>query len=130
MVLKNNAAQFDGPINFKYFAALENTLKAYPDLKMLVLNSPSRRIPTARGLVSLIGEEKLATHVDTLCTSASKFAIIAGQSRTLSGSAQLGFHGYKLNGSIVSLNIAEEEARDRAFFIANGLSQNFAQRAF
>ena len=128
--LNNNAAQLDGPINFKCFAALEHTLKAYPDLKMLVLNSPGGRIPAARGLVRLIGEAKLATHVDTLCASACTLAFIAGQSRTLSRSAQLGFHGYKLNSSIVTLNIAEEKARDRAFFIANGLSQNFAQRAF
>ncbi|GEM_PF-4250705 len=99
LVLNNNAAQLDGPNNFKCFAGLENTLKAYPDLKMHVLNSPSGRIPAAKGLVSLIGEAKLATHMDTLCASASKLAFIAGQSRTLYGSAQLGFHGYKLNSN-------------------------------
>lgn len=130
LLVHSNSAYLSGPIDFTSFVALENTLKAHPDLDTLVLDSLGGRIPAARGLVRLVQEAGLNTHVEGLCASACALAFLAGQKRTLGQAGQLGFHGYRLISTVATLDISEEESRDAAFFARSGVSGTFTQRAF
>lgn len=130
LTVQGNVALLDGPIDFTSYEALKNTLAASPNLTAITLESPGGRIPAARGLARLVREARLDTHVEQLCASACTLVFIAGQKRSLSPGAQLGFHGYRLISTVATLDIAKEEARDHAFYVQNGVSQSFAARAF
>ncbi len=126
----DGVAVISGDITFDTFNSLQKTLAANDDLHTLSLNSGGGRIAAARGVARLVREKRLMTHVDSLCASACILVLAAGQSRTASLDARIGFHGYRLLSEVVTLNVAEEEARDRAQLRSYGISETFLNRAF
>lgn len=77
-------------------------------------------------------ERNLDTHIVTHCYSACAIAFLAGERRTMSDNAELGFHQYKLEAGYESvvINVDDELERDRQFFARRGLSDEFVQQVF
>lgn len=51
--------------------------------------------------------------LQSLCASARVLVLSAGQLRSAAPGARIGFHGYRLLGPVATVDVAEEEARDR-----------------
>ncbi|MGB7318198.1 MAG: hypothetical protein WBC85_09555 [Planktotalea sp.] len=119
-----------GELTFRSFGALQATLRAYPEINTLALNSPGGRIHAARGLARLVQESELATHVSDTCASACTLPFLAGSVRTMARDAKIGFHGYRLLSTIETLDVEQEEAKDMAAFRAAGVSEGFLKIAF
>ncbi|SEV91669.1 hypothetical protein SAMN05444851_0300 [Aliiroseovarius sediminilitoris] len=96
------------------------------------LDSSGGNIFEARGLAKLITSARLDTHVEENCSSACTIVFIAGATRTADPDAQLGFHGYALMDAakLPQFDIAEEQERDRLFFVQQGVSDEFAARIY
>ncbi len=122
-------AYLTGPIDFDTYEAMKKTLTLSPPPTVLQLNSSGGRIGAARGVARLVREAGLATHVDGTCASACTLIFAAGPRRTMSGNARIGFHGYRLNSNVATLNASEEQDRDKAAFIAQGVDATFLDRA-
>lgn len=123
-------AVLEGPISFAMSTALAKALVENPRLKRLVLQSDGGRVFAARAIVHLVHQYGLSTHVDGSCASACTLIFMAGQSRSLSEGATLGFHGYRQHVYVETVRPDEEEAKDRAAFLAQGISADFAAQVF
>ncbi len=121
-----------GGISLDMNTRLKATLKATPTARVLVLNSEGGNIFAGRAMAITITNAQLATRVDHLCYSACTIAFIAGTSHRLGKDAELGFHGYAFDTAhrVQTLDVAEQEARDRAFFSNQGVSDAFLEKAF
>ena len=119
-----------GPLDFDSFNAVQAALDATHEIHAITLSSNGGRIPAARGVARLIRENGLSTHVDDTCASACTLAFIAGHRRTIAPEARIGFHGYRLLSMIDTIDAAQEQARDAAGFIAQGVCADFVARAF
>ncbi len=124
------SAHLDEDINFNTYASMQATLQAHPDLQRLTLDSRGGRIAAARGIARLVREAKLDTHVSDICTSACTLIFAAGQNRTMSKQARVGFHGYRLISYVETLNTTDEQDRDKATFIEQGVKSDFIDRAY
>jgi len=123
-------AILEGPIDFAMFTALEAALEDNPGLKLLELNSGGGRIFAARAIARLVTEHRLNTRVHETCASACTLVFIAGEHRLMSPEARLGFHGYRVDGYLKSVIPEEEEAKDRAAFLAQGINESFVASVF
>ena len=124
------AIALSGPITFEMFAAFEVALAENPQIRQVVLNSEGGRVFAARGLARLIREAGLGTHVDVLCASACTLAFMAGDTRTMTATARLGFHGYRNLSPIKTLDDRAEERVDRDAFLAAGVAPDFVAAMF
>lgn len=122
----------DGPLDYGLNSALAAVLVEHPEVRTVVLASDGGLIFAARAIALRIRERDLATRVDRTCSSACTIAFMAGGSRTLGPQGRLGFHRYRIASSF-GLQIVDpdaELARDRAFFLRQGVSAGFLERAF
>lgn len=127
----NGAARLEGMIDFAHYAALKSLLeKDAHGVRVVHLNSTGGRIPAARGIARLIREAGLDTHVSGTCASACTIIFIAGNARTIQPDGRIGFHGYRLLSTIATVDVAEEERKDRAAFLAKGVTATFLERAY
>ena len=122
----------DGPLDYAMDTALVSVLAEHPKARTVVLSSDGGLIFAARAVALHIRERNLATRVDRTCSSACTIAFMAGVSRTLGPQGRLGFHRYRIASSfgVQIVNPDEEIARDRAFFLRQGVSEAFLARAF
>jgi len=122
----------EGNLDWELFGAFEKTLQDNPDIKNVRLGSVGGYVFVARAMALMILEKKMNTHVETHCYSACTVAFLAGQRRTMSASAELGFHQYKLEKSNTPalIDVSKELERDREFFAEQGLSDGFIQQVF
>ncbi|MFN4172553.1 MAG: hypothetical protein ACK4GW_12450 [Pseudorhodobacter sp.] len=125
-----NVVIFSGPIDLAAFAALEETLRHSPGLRILRLTSEGGNVPAARGMARLVAETGLATEAAGLCASACTRVFIEGAPRRLRPGARLGFHGWRLAFEVPHFDARAEEARDLAAFAARGVDTGFLERAF
>lgn len=130
VVLVPTYAVLSGPIDFVMFDALEAALGAHPEIRRVVFDSDGGRVFAARSIARIIREHGVDTHVDGICASACTLAFIAGKSRSMAAAARIGFHRYADDGYGGIINTQEEEAKDRATFLAAGVSAEFAGRMF
>jgi hypothetical protein len=67
-----------------------------------------------------------------MCYSACTIAFIAGKPHGLGRDGKLGFHGYAFDTEhrVQTLNVRQEEVRDRAFFASQGVREAFLEKAF
>lgn len=119
-----------GDIDFVMFDALEDALAEHETLKRVALDSHGGRVFAARAIARLVRENKLDTHVEGMCASACTLVYIAGQTRSLGPSGRLGFHGYASQSNIQVNDATQEEAKDRATFLARGVSAAFVDKMF
>ncbi|MEM7439022.1 MAG: hypothetical protein AAF393_05430 [Pseudomonadota bacterium] len=101
-------------------------------VKRVEVQSNGGNVPAARVLASRILDAGLSTHAIGDCLSACTLVFAAGARRTLAPGARLGFHGYAISGRMRTntSDIAAEEARDRAFLVARGVSEEFVAQAY
>jgi len=115
-----------GALEFGLTRNLESLLQSQPDIRTLLLNSPGGYIGEARGVMRLIREYTLSTHVDHECFSACTLLFVSSAKRTIGPQAQLGFHQYSMlpgyNTPWVDL--------DRELMQAQGVAPWFIDRAY
>lgn len=119
-----------GPLSFDMFEGFRAAMAAHPDLTRVVLDSHGGRVYAARAMAGLIRDRGMHTQVRDICASACTLLFIAGARRSLAPGGRLGFHGYATKSRFRLTDKAEEEARDRATFLAHGVSADFVERMF
>ncbi|MCP5038180.1 MAG: hypothetical protein GY945_11350 [Rhodobacteraceae bacterium] len=130
LVLVPTYAVLHGPVSFPMFTALEKALTENSELARLVLHSDGGRVFAARAIARLVRDYGLATHVEDTCASACTLIFIAGYNRSMGPDARLGFHGYQQTVYVETVSLDEEEAKDRAAFLAQGVSEDFVDQIF
>lgn len=128
--IDGDTAYLDGPIDFDTYEAMQTTLSSDTPPATLELHSKGGRIGAARGIARLVREAGLNTHVTATCASACALVFAAGQVRTKTPEARIGFHGYRLNSNVVTVSAADEATRDRADLEARGISADFLIKAY
>ncbi|SHJ01644.1 hypothetical protein SAMN05444000_104175 [Shimia gijangensis] len=125
-----NYILLSGPINFGMFDALKAAIEQHSNTKAIHLASDGGRVFAARAIARLVRENSLQTHVDGTCASACTLIFVASPSRSLGATGRLGFHGYSNVSQVQLVDIAEEEATDRASFTMMGIADSFVDKAF
>lgn len=113
----------------KSFAA---QLDQHSQVRTIVLNSAGGNIYEARGLSKLIRSRGLNTLVEVLCSSACTTAFIGGHHRSMSKTAQIGFHQYRIDAdyTVYNANPEAEQERDRALYAQSKVTAWFLDRMF
>lgn len=121
-----------GSIELNVTRNLAALLERARHAKTLVLDSPGGNAYEARGVARLVRERGLDTHVAGDCFSVCTLAFAAGATRTLGPAGRLGFHQYGLDADyqVPFVDIAGEQAADRAFLGSRGVAEAFLARVF
>ena len=132
VISRDGTMRVDGNLDWELYGAFEHTLDSYPNIRSIHLGSTGGYVFVARAMAKKILERNLDTHIHTHCYSACAIAFLAGERRTMSDNAELGFHQYKLEAGYESvvINVDDELERDRQFFARRGLSDEFVQQVF
>lgn len=111
---------------------LEHQLRAYPDVKQIILASTGGNIYEARGLSNTIRQNGLNTLVMSECSSACTTVFIGGIKRRLASGGRLGFHQYRIDADYAVLKAAplREQDQDRAIFLQAGVAPWFLDIMF
>ena len=96
----------------------------------IILDSEGGQIYEGRGLARVIREHGLRTFSLDHCLSSCTTAFIAGTKRTLGVNARLGFHQYITYSIIPSVDVDNEQAKDMAIFVKQGVSPLFLEKMF
>lgn len=122
----------DGSFERGMTEALTAALSRNPKVTRVVLSSKGGVIFEGRGVGHVIAERGLDSHIAGPCHSACARAFIAGQVRTMSPGAELGFHRYRLDAAypVPFVDVDTEQDRDRQYFRAQGVSESFLSRMF
>lgn len=110
--------------------AVTELLDEHPQARGIILDSGGGQIYEGRGLARVIRERSLATYTLIECASACATAFLAGRERILGAGARLGFHQYRAHTVLPAFDIAEEQAKDRALFEAQGIAAEFLDHIF
>ncbi|MDF1778564.1 MAG: hypothetical protein P1V13_21270 [Rhizobiaceae bacterium] len=123
---------FNGTISLGSSKALQRMLDNNPNVAQLLLQSDGGNIYEARGMAAIIMQRQLNTRAEQECSSACTIVFMAGLKRTLGQRGKLGFHGYRLdtNTFIPNVDIAEEQEKDRQYFLARQISDPFVDRIY
>ena len=129
---KNTWVFVGGIFDHGLTAELVAVLTRFPEVSALVLESDGGQIYEARGVAQAALERSLDTYVFGLCKSACTTAFLAGKTRYIGPRGVLGFHRYHLQGRNEHpfVNIAEEQERDRQFYLERGVNVAFSKRLF
>ena len=118
---------FSGTVDFGLTEALRAVLATHPDIRRMTLESNGGSVYEARGAVSVIRANGLATHVAGHCASACALVFVGGQGRSMDPEARLGFHGYfmPVHKAYGMIDPVREMQRDLAIFRAQAVSEAF-----
>ena len=130
LIQQNTLIHLRGPFEIGITNRVAEMIEQYPEITGIILDSVGGQIYEGRGLARLIREYNLQTFSLDNCLSSCTTAFVAGRIRTLGTNAKLGFHQYKTYSLIPSINVAEEQARDRAIFVKQGVSVVFLEKIF
>ena len=127
----HDAAELEvaGPIGFGLTDEVEAILNAHPTVRLVHLTSLGGRVEEAKKLSGLLKARGLDTYVSSECTSACTLAFMGGTHRFIGPTARMGFHAFDFPG----LNFeqqAEVRRQGIEFYVAQGTSRAFAERAF
>ena len=89
----NTEIEITGGFKFGLTEDFEKSLRDFPRIHVVHLNSVGGRIGEAARLYHAIRDKGLITYVDAACLSACTLAYAAGRERWIAPTAQLGFHG-------------------------------------
>ena len=125
----------DGEIDFGITRDFRAFLEQNPGGRTLILDSPGGSIYEGRGLLRIVSDKGLDTHVEAECLSACVLAFLGGGQRTLAADAGLGFHQYAVDYSRLKQTIPfydpkREQAHDIALMRGIGISEEFLERMF
>ncbi|WP_241482256.1 COG3904 family protein [Leisingera sp. ANG-Vp] len=123
---------FEGEVTFGLTKRLTRILAESPGLQQFALTSPGGLIAEARGAAKLIRQHGLETEAAGLCASACTLIFAAGTRRRLGPDGALGFHSYALQFAtgLPQIDLQQEQEKDRAFLLRQGVSPEFAARIF
>jgi len=119
-----------GPFEIGITRRVAELIARNPEVVGIILDSEGGQIYEGRGLARLIRENKLQTYSLEKCLSSCTTAFVAGTTRTLGTNARLGFHQYKTYSLIPSINVENEQAKDMAIFVKQGVSPEFLEKIF
>ena len=119
-----------GPFEIGITNKVEELIVRHPEISGIILDSEGGQIYEGRGLARVIREHGLQTFSLDRCLSSCTTAFIAGTKRTLGTNARLGFHQYKTYSIIPSINVDNEQAKDMAIFVKQGVSPQFLEKIF
>ena len=119
-----------GPFEIGITNKVEELLARFPEVSGIILDSEGGQIYEGRGLARLITENRLDTFSLDNCLSSCTTAFVAGTTRSLGTRARLGFHQYKTYSVIPSINVENEQAKDKAIFARQGVSAAFIEKIF
>lgn len=126
----NRGVLIDGRFDLGLSRDLRKLLAETSSIDTIILNSDGGRVFEARGVAKQIVERNLETYVLGHCRSACTIAFIAGVTRILGENGQLGFHSYHLDGVAALADPLDEQKKDHAFFLQQGVQPDFIARAF
>ena len=129
---ETKTVSIDGSIELGITRNLGNLLTNNPGTRLAILNSDGGNIYEARGLAKLFRDNAISTRVENTCTSACTSAFIGGEIRSMSPQAKFGFHQYRIDSAVrtINANPAEEQEKDKELFLQNGVSEAFVSRMF
>lgn len=129
---KGQTVYLGGEVNYLMYHALLLILNQQKDVKMISLDSHGGIVFAARSIAKMIEENQLATHVERQCFSACTMVFAAGQQRTVSERAEVGFHGYSFDMPyrFQTVDPVEEQEKDQAYLLGRGIDAAFLDRAF
>jgi hypothetical protein len=119
-----------GPFEIGITNKVEDLIALHPEITGIILDSEGGQIYEGRGLARLISENSLETFSLGNCLSSCTTAFVAGTTRTLGTKARLGFHQYKTYNIIPSIDVENEQAKDIAIFVNQGVSAAFIEKIF
>ncbi|HMB09856.1 hypothetical protein [Saliniramus sp.] len=121
---------FSGTVDFGLTAALRELVAANPQIERMILDSNGGYIAEARGVVTVLGAHRIATHVEGHCASACALIFAGGAQRTLAPDARLGLHGYAMRNDLHygMIDPKAEMQRDLAIYRAQAISEEFVAK--
>ena len=130
LIQQDTLIHLRGPFEIGITQRVKDLIEHYPGITGIILDSEGGQIYEGRGLARLITQNRLQTYSLDECLSSCTTAFIAGTTRSLGTNARLGFHQYKTYSLIPSINIDNEQAKDRAIFVRQGVSAEFLDKIF
>ncbi len=130
--LKGDTIHLGGEINYLMYQAMLIILNEHDDVKVISLNSHGGIVFAGRSIGKLIQERGLITHVEAQCYSACTLVFAAGDNRTISDEAEVGFHGYSFDMPyrFQTVDPVEEQEKDKAYLLTRGIEAAFLDQAF
>lgn len=122
-----------GDLSYATSTELDLAIVNEPNLKTIKLQSSGGHVFAARTIAKQIMFHELNTHIDKHCYSACTLVFMGGKKRTMNPSAQLGFHQYQMRWTtlqVQTVQIDEEQEKDREFFASRGIKKNFLDQIF
>ncbi len=125
-----DAFEFSGLVDFGLTEALRKLVTEHPNVKRVILDSRGGYIAEARGAVTVLRAEEIATHVSGQCESACALIFVGGNERTLGPEGRLGLHGYALQRErqFGMIDPVAEMQRDLVIYRASGLDEAFVAK--
>ncbi len=130
LIMQNTLIHVRGPFEVGITRHVADLIKSNPDVTGIVLDSDGGQIYEGRGLARVIRENSLNTYTTVECLSACTTAFIAGAVRALGTNARLGFHQYRTYSVIPSIDVNNEQSKDKEIFRRQGVSPEFLQKIF
>jgi hypothetical protein len=130
LIKQDTLIHLRGPFEIGITNSVSDLIARNPQVKGIILDSVGGQIYEGRGLARLIRENKLQTFSLDECLSSCTTAFVAGITRSLGTNARLGFHQYKTYSLIPSINVDNEQAKDRAIFVRQGVAAEFIDKIF
>lgn len=130
LIKRNTLIHLRGPFQIGITNRVEELIEQNPEITGIILDSEGGQLYEGRGLARLIRENELQTFSLNSCLSSCTTAFVAGTTRSLGTNARLGFHQYKTYSLIPSINIENEQAKDLAIFVKQGVSPEFLEKIF
>jgi len=130
--INSNQLLFSGEIGYGATKKLTALLNSNPQTTLLILDSDGGLIVEARGLANLVKKYHLDTRVEHRCYSACTIAFIAGEQRSLTKNAQLGFHQYNLESKspMPWIEPGKEQTKDLRYFEEKKIPSWFMEQAY
>ncbi len=124
------AFEFSGRVDFGLTEALRRLVAENPQIKRMTLESRGGYIAEARGVVTVLRSNEIATHVYGYCASACALIFAGGTVRSLSSEGRIGFHGYALvrEQHFGMIDPEVEMQRDLAIYRAQSVDEQFVLR--
>ncbi len=130
LIKQDTLIHLSGPFEIGITNDVSDLLNRHPQVTGIILDSVGGQIYEGRGLARLIRENKLQTISLEQCLSSCTTAFVAGTTRSLGTNARLGFHQYKTYSLIPSINVDNEQAKDMAIFVNQGVAPEFIDKIF
>lgn len=123
--------RFSGLVDFGLTRDLRALAQEHPKVKRIVLDSHGGYIAEARGAVTVLQSQGIATHVEGHCASACALIFAGGTQRSLAPEARIGLHGYALRPGNMYFGMIDprrEMARDMAIYRAQDIAEPFVRK--